>query len=439
MTPVEPWELWAAWLGLAILLAAALPAGGLLLPVLAFLPWLLGAVLLLRRPSREAAASIAARQLRDPGGRITLLITAVLVAVAALAASVFPALLLLAWSAAAGLLLLPLAGQDRFSALWGRMVTVVAAVVVACALLEGALRMPFLRQQYGPPSEVLAWERRYDSVAARNLFGFRTVHQTVSRAPGVLRLLALGDSFTWGDKIASTDSIWPSLLEAELTRSVPESPTEVINVSRRGWSMADEVRMLDRIGWQFQPDRLLVQFYANDTEAPRGDPDALLLHGRPPAVLKGGLLQTSALVSLVRQEFAATLGQAAQRKSLYGGYADGSPGWARVQAGLRTIGDSARARGVPVTLVLFPGFNPGRWTADSHPLRQAYAKVSRAAQAEGIDVLDLTPAYASATGDGDWRQWWATPYDGHPNAQAHLLAARSITRHLVERGWGRGH
>jgi hypothetical protein len=92
-----------------------------------------------------------------------------------------------------------------------------------------------------------------------------------------------------------------------------------------------------------------------------------------------------------------------------------------------------------VTLVLFPAFNPGRTTADSHPLRQVYAKVSRAAQAEGIDVLDLTPAYASATGDGDWRQWWATPYDRHPNAQAHLLAARSIARHLVERGWGRAH
>ena len=151
MTPIEPWELGVAWLGLGVLLASTLPAGGLLLPVLALCPWLFGAILLLRRRSAKAAASTATRQLRDRGGRITLLVTGVLVAVVALAANLFLAFLLLAWTAAAGLLLLLLVGPDRFSAFWQRTVTATAAAVVACAVVEGVLRLPFLAERYGPP------------------------------------------------------------------------------------------------------------------------------------------------------------------------------------------------------------------------------------------------------------------------------------------------
>ena len=64
-----------------------------------------------------------------------------------------------------------------------------------------------------------------------------------------------------------------------------------------------------------------------------------------------------------------------------------------------------------------------------------YGKVARAAQAEGLEVLDLTQAYAVE--GGDWRRWWAVPYDRHPSADAHRVAAQAIADYLAERGWGR--
>jgi hypothetical protein len=47
-----------------------------------------------------------------------------------------------------------------------------------------------------------------------------------------------------------------------------------------------------------------------------------------------------------------------------------------------------------------------------------------------MEVLDLTSAYA-LEGE-DWRRWWVTPYDRHPNSAAHLVAARAIAGHLAE-------
>ena len=56
---------------------------------------------------------------------------------------------------------------------------------------------------------------------------------------------------------------------------------------------------------------------------------------------------------------------------------------------------------------------------------------SRNAAASGLQVLDLTAAFAAA--GGNWKRWWVTPYDSHPNESAHEIAARAIARWITER------
>jgi lysophospholipase L1-like esterase len=426
-------ELRAAWLALGLLLGLMVPPPGPVLLGLTLLPWLMGGAVLLRRGSGEGIPASIALLSQDTAGRMTLLVAAVLGVLLAFLTNLFLALLVMTWAAALSLILAVVIGPNCLRATWQRAVTLGAAIAVVCAGLEAVLRLPFFEEQFGSPAATRAWKRRYDRVAEENAFGFRTVHQTMSRTPGVPRILALGDSYTWGEKIPSTDSIWPSLLEAELRRLSPGRPTEVVNISRAGWSTADEARALERIGWQFQPDRLLIQFYLNDHDPPVGDPKFMRRLGKPPAVLKGGALQSSALANLLRVKYWETLGQSALHANLIENYEDGSPGWRRVSGGLRQIAASARAHGVPATLVLFTAFPPGHWTPGSYPYRQLHRKVARRAEAEGMEVLDLTSAYAAE--GGDWSQWWVTPYDRHPNSAAHLVAARAIAAYLAERGW----
>jgi hypothetical protein len=426
-------ELRAAWLVLGLLLGLTWPAAepallGIVLP-----PWVAGGAALFRRDLAGLVPAFLAKLMGHTAGRMTLLTAGALVVFVAAMTNIFCALLAVTWCGAASLLLAGALGPERLVVVWQRAVTVGAAVMAVSVALEGVLRLPYFEERFGSPSEELAWERRYDGVASGNAFGFRTVHQTVSRTPGVARILALGDSYTWGEKIASTDSIWPSLLEAELTRGTPNQPTEVVNISRPGWSTADEVWALERIGWQFQPDHVLIQFYLNDHDPPVGDPDFMRRLGKAPSVLKGGALESSALVHLLRVNYWATLGQSALHANLVNNFKEGSAGWDRVSGGLHRVGVSARARGVPVTLVLFTAFPPGHWDPASYPYRELHEKVARTAEAEGLQVLDLTSAYASK--GRDWSEWWVTPYDRHPNTAAHLVAAHAIARYLRKREW----
>ena len=140
--------------------------------------------------------------------------------------------LTLAWPGPV-LLGLTLIGPKRLRAVWQKAVALGGAIVVVCAGLEGVLRLPFFEERFGSPAATRAWERRYDRVAEENVFGFRTAHQ-LRRAPGVPRILALGDP-------------------------------------------------------------------------PVGDPNFMRRLGKPPAVLKGGALQSSALAHLLRVKYWETL------------------------------------------------------------------------------------------------------------------------------------
>src|SRR5918994_5398638 len=99
-----------------------------------------------------------------------------------------------------------------------------------------------------------------------------------------------------------------------------------------------------------------------------------------------------------------------------------------MRAALREIGDSARARGTPVLFVLFPDLTPGAWTVETYPARDIHGRVAREAAAAGLDAFDLVPAFAAE--GGDWKRWWATAYDAHPNGAAYALVARALAEHI---------
>ena len=74
------------------------------------------------------------------------------------------------------------------------------------------------------------------AAAATILQPFRAVwlsrHERVERSPGGVRVVAGGDSFTWGDKIANSDSTWPPPLEKGLT---PAAERIAEYLEARGW------------------------------------------------------------------------------------------------------------------------------------------------------------------------------------------------------------
>jgi lysophospholipase L1-like esterase len=431
-------EFRAVWIVVGILaLLLHLP---LTLPVLLAngAPWLAMAVLLNRQGTCarvldvwRGAMAIRAGRLGLTGIALTLVTVAVLV------------------SPGAAILLgicLTLAGS-LIGLLWGSAVLreqligwSLGALGMGAVLftLEGALHLQPVAARLGTPKELDSWwEHRYDRLWESNVLGIRSPYETLRKEPGVLRVVAIGDSFTWGDKIASSDSTWPAQFEEELRDQVPGTPVEVVNLGELGFTTVNEAEMLRRLGWQFDPDIVVVQFYLNDI-LPSGEnfqqeftewlfPRAWIL----PERYRRGPVGSSTLLWVVEGALSALRnGNRADHAAAWTEvYQLRGPEWVAQRDALREMGRAANVRGVPIVLMLFPDFIPGAQDDPVLPFQAIHDQVMDEALDAGFSILDLTPLYF---GDGgDPRRWWAMPYDEHPSSAALGVAAEALALHLL--------
>ena len=416
------WALLVALTGLAVLPGESGPAIFAVCLVLSVPGWLV----VFRGPAVAAAREQAAELSRSPRARALVLVTVALVALLAPIFSVSAALCAATVLGSALLWSLHRRGAAPTLARLEKLTAIGGAVVLVLFPLDAVLRLPPLARAYGLPGERQRQVERYDRLWERNIFNFRSPHATVHRRPGVRRIIVLGDSFTWGLLVPDSDSIWPARLERALGGS-----TEVVNMAQRGWTTANEAEFLRRLGWQFDPDLVIVQFYLND--AYESQPGMHFEEGRRlyllPLQFWQGYIRRSTLSSLVSQAVNGLLfGVLFRQEENEGRYEESAPGWGQMRAALQEIGDSARGRAVPALLVLFPDLTPGEWTAETYPSRDIHERVAATARSAGLEVLDLAPAFAAE--GGDWKRWWASPYDAHPNEAAHAVAAAAVARHL---------
>jgi len=244
-------------------------------------------------------------------------------------------------------------------------------------------------------------------------------------------VIALGDSFTWGYRIGSADSTWPALLEQQLTHGPDGRPTEVINMGVNGFATGNEAEMLRRLGWQFEPDLVIVQWLDNDARVtlpnfrvkePSG---AIVL---VPDAYRTGWIRRSGIVPLLEDGLTDRyFGFLNLRRSYF---ARNAPGWLEDQQAFREMADSAARHCTAILLVLYPFLFQGHWTQETYPERDIYDMAAAAGRSAGLEVLDLLPAFAAAGQGRDWKEWWAAAYDGHPRGAAQLVAAKAVAAYI---------
>lgn len=94
-----------------------------------------------------------------------------------------------------------------------------------------------------------------------NSAGLRDVDE-VSDDPNAFRILALGDSFTYGYYVHNEEA-WPSRLEETLNQRL-ESRFQVFNAGVPGFTIVDELDYLREKGMALHPDLVVIGFYTND-------------------------------------------------------------------------------------------------------------------------------------------------------------------------------
>jgi len=362
-------------------------------------------------------------------GRVFVAVALGLVLLFGIAVNIFIALFIMGLAAEIMGVILLLFPRVSLARLFPGVTIACGTTLILVVVVDAIMSSPPVGAQLGTPQELAQWRGRYDSVKANNYFRFRSRYEDTRRKPGVRRVVTLGDSFTEGHGIWSTDSTWPSQLERELSTGPNGRPTEVVNMARGGFTTGNEAEMMRRIGWQFDPDLVIIQWLDNDvypTYPNFGHGGAIESPPLIPPRFNTGLIRNSAIVALIERSVVEKI-----NTPLSSLYTPESKGWQELQAALKEIADSAAQRCVPAVLLTYPYLFRGSWTAANHPERKMMDMVAEVARKDGFEVLDVTEVFASA--GQPWEHWWVTPYDTHPNAAIQHLAAQAIARLIRER------
>ena len=107
------------------------------------------------------------------------------------------------------------------------------------------------------------------TILVTNSQGFRDRERAFVRRDNAPRVLALGDSMTWGAGV-SYDETFATLLEQSLNALT--AGAEVINLGVPGWGPHEELHLLKVYGVDFHPDVILLNFFiGNDIQNDRWD------------------------------------------------------------------------------------------------------------------------------------------------------------------------
>jgi hypothetical protein len=205
-----------------------------------------------------------------------------------------------------------------------KLLLLVAGCLAGLLLAEVGVRLTgaaprvgfFQKEQFQiSPNILIGWEPIPNTAAAqgqpgarftpeeRNSLGFRDYEHAVGKAPGVYRILIIGDSITKGLGIPDPNMAFPMVIERELGHRGLRS--EVLNFGVEGYNTQQEVESLKDKGLRYKPDLVVLAYCPNDRDWPAHHLYLELLEeesgsGAVAAVRLSPLLRRSALYLFVR-------------------------------------------------------------------------------------------------------------------------------------------
>lgn len=256
-----------------------------------------------------------------------------------------------------------------------------------------------------------------------NSLGFRDDEFAVHKPAGELRVLALGDSFTYGWGVRAEDS-WPERLE-RLLSGRRAGPVQVVNAGfAAGAATPDGYdRWLASDGLLLSPDLVIVGLCLNDM----GEVPMLAYPIVPDKPVLGGY---SKLLNAAWREWRQAAARN-QRVDMSQIVLAEPKYWLATQAALLRMRDMLRERSIPFLVVVFPMFSQ---LERDYPYAGLHRLAAGFCAEMSIPHLDLAERFVGQ----DAEQWTVHPTDQHPNHIAHAMFAAAIEACLLDRrmlGW----
>lgn len=306
-----------------------------------------------------------------------------------------------------------------------RLIVGVLVLMASFAVAELGLRMvPLEKTTYRDTAIDRSRRVRWPKV------DFRNRSYQSEKAPGVFRIMVLGDSYTWGSGLHPEDA-YPDRLEHRLGDLVSDIEFEVVNWSRPGWNTDREWQSIRKPLSFWSPDLLILGFVFNDAELENLTREqwARIRAQVPDSGLGGWLYGHSRAVSGLYDVFENRRVRERLVDYHHGLFED-PEGWQKCLQALANLRDRAAGLEIPFLVVVFPIFNS---QLDENYRYHELHRLMRQTTAEmGIESLDLRRAYRRI----DPNRLAVTPFtDPHPSEFAQRIAADAIMNELLRREW----
>lgn len=277
---------------------------------------------------------------------------------------------------------------------------------------------PILDWRYLPDSEVYIGrvQRKY------NKAGFRDADHLVAKAPGIKRVVVVGDSVT-----EAGDVEWQSVFSARLQAGLG-SPYEVITLAMGGLNTPQEIHLLEKEGLAYKPDLVILNFVLNDTDfyteynatrrfqSEKDSVVGVLGLSINPAVKRS--LKSSALVYFFKQRFEHAIGLLSGKEDI--GYFEGLWGQSenrkKVTEGFDQLLRMRKEYSFQVLIIIWPILTD----FTHYKFEYIHQWVREEADKRGFETLDLLPHF----GERSYRELQVTAEDNiHPNDRGHKIGA----------------
>lgn len=339
-----------------------------------------------------------------------------------------------------------------------KIALIAVSVVVACLAIEAYLRLALPQIYEFDLPGMYETDPQIGYVLAAGFEGwhnrpeFRTrvrINESGLRGPDLrprksntVRILALGDGFTWGWG-TNDDEAWPAVAERLLSEKYPRLDIQVLNAGTPGYGTDEELAFLESNGAELQPDLVVTMFYAandfdDNRELARNTHtvrDGMLHREVAPATAKSRPAWLRARAWMVARSHLAKftserLGYLAARIGIYTylkplSSEDFIPeDTKRAVELLVGISDVAKGLGAQRLFV----YVPPKMQILSGRMSRAADVLEEAARQAGAPWINLTAPIIEATNKTELYYM----ADGHWTPAGHRLAARIISAALVE-------
>ena len=250
-----------------------------------------------------------------------------------------------------------------------------------------------------------------------NSMGFRSPEISFAKPAGTIRIIALGDSVTFGFGVAA-DETYPARLQALLSQAKP-GQVEVVNMGVSAYNTGEELALFRGRGAGLYPDLVIIQYYLNDPDLEPFDP----VHSYYLAPRWWTRLHLTRLIKKTWWRFLIWL----DGDNDFYIYLHRDPeSWGMVTVAFSELSAWSKERGVPMVLVIFPVLLGKDWP--EYKYKSLHEQVAEAGRSAGFFVLDLLPVFA-----GYPRERLVSKVDDfHPSGFAHDLCARELSGPVEE-------